>query len=305
MTGPRTPSLHGPYWPAGTAGAGEFTISLMPEDAGWRYASLQVIELMPGSATEIDTGEFELFVLPLVGSCTVRCDEITIELDGRAGVFDRVSDFAYVPRDARFVLSSFEGGRFAMPGARARRRLPPRYGAADAVPVEVRGAGSASRQVNNFGSPEGFETDRLIAVEILTPGGNWSSYPPHKHDEDRPGEAELEEIYYFEVAGGAPPGEVGPGGYQRVYSSGPNRGIDVLAEVSTGDVILVPYGYHGPSMAAPGYDLYYLNVLAGDGPVRTMSFCDDPAHAWIRDSWAEQPVDPRVPMTSHRGQPCG
>jgi 5-deoxy-glucuronate isomerase len=120
-------------------------------------------------------------------------------------------------------------------------------------------------------------------VEVLTPGGNWSSYPPHKHDEDRPGEAVLEEIYYFETQGLA---------YQRVY--GP--GIDVQAEISTGDIVLIPNGYHGPSMAAPGYDLYYLNVLGGPGKERSMAFCDDPKHAWIRGSWDGVPVDPRVPF---------
>ena len=107
--------------------------------------------------------------------------------------------------------------------------------------------------MNNFCSPEAFECDKLIAVEVLTPGGNWSSYPPHKHDQARDGEAELEEIYYFQTSGLA---------YQRVYGTA-TRPIDVLAEVTTGDVVLIPHGWHGPSIAAPGYDLYYLNVMAG------------------------------------------
>ena len=128
---------------------------------------------------------------------------------------------------------------------------------------------------------------------MLTPGGNWSSYPPHKHDEDVPGvETVLEEIYYFEVARGG-------FGYQRVYSSGPGREIDITAEVRTGDAIVMPHGYHGPSMAAPGYDLYYLNVMAGPGE-RAWRFTDDPAHAWIRATWAEQELDPRLPLTSPR-----
>jgi 5-deoxy-glucuronate isomerase len=144
-------------------------------------------------------------------------------------------------------------------------------------------------------------------VEVLTPAGNWSSYPPHKHDQARPGEAVLEEIYYFEVGQGpggpggpdAPDGADTPGvGYQRVYSTDPARPIDVLAEVRAGDVVLVPHGYHGPSMAAPGYDLYYLNVLAGPAEQRSMAFCDDPAHAWIRQSWDGQQLDPRLPMSA-------
>jgi len=158
----------------------------------------------------------------------------------------------------------------------------------------LRGAGRASRQVNNFCAPEAFPADRLIAVEVLTPGGNWSSYPPHKHDEEIPGEeVPLEEIYYFEVAG-----EHGFA-YQRVYGSGPGREIDVLAEVRAGDALLMPHGYHGPSMAAPGYDLYYLNVMAGPSE-RVWRFRDDPAHAWIRSTWDDEEIDPRLPLTRAR-----
>ena len=183
--------------------------------------------------------------------------------------------------------------------------------------VELRGAGSCSRQVNNFCTPEAFEADKLIACEVLTPAGNWSSYPPHKHDEDRPGESVLEEIYYYEVfpttGGGAPRGfstgantplgsptggDTGGGAprglaYQQVYGSSA-----VLAEVRTGDVVLIPDGWHGPSMAAPGYDLYYLNVMAGPAAERAWLISDDPAHAWIRSTWAEQAIDPRLPFGS-------
>jgi 5-deoxy-glucuronate isomerase len=281
--------------------ANGFTVVVTPESAGWRYSSLRILELGAGATCTFATGDSEWIVLPLAGNCVVQCEKDTFELEGRESVFSRVTDFAYVPRNRVVMVVSARGGRFALTGAVARRELPARYGAAEDVPVELRGAGSASRQANNFASPEGFETDRLIAVEVLTPGGNWSSYPPHKHDEARPGEAVLEEIYYFEVNGGADSSTAGPGGYQRVYTSGPGREIDVLAEVSTGDTVLIPFGYHGPTMAAPGYDLYFLNVLAGESEPRTMAFCDDPAHAWVRDSWKSQSVDPRLPLTTHRG----
>ena len=267
-----------------------------PEQAGWTFSGLRVLELGAGETYAFETGDDEVVVLPLRGACAVVCDEERFELEGREGVFAQVTDFAYVPRDAHVELSTSGGGRFALPSARADRRLAPRHVPADDVPVELRGAGQASRQVNNFCSPEAFAADRLIAVEVLTPGGNWSSYPPHKHDEERDAEVALEEIYYFEVAEG--PG--GPGfGYQRVYASRPDRPIDVCAEVRSGDVVLLPHGYHGPSMAAPGYDLYYLNVMAGPGE-RAWRFTDDPAHAWIRASWEAQDVDPRLPMTSAR-----
>jgi 5-deoxy-glucuronate isomerase len=127
----------------------------------------------------------------------------------RAAPLGGVTDFAYAPRDAIVTVSSEAGGVFALPSARCINKLPPRYGPAERVPVELRGAGQASRQVNNFCAPEAFECDKLIAVEVLTPGGNWSSYPPHKHDQRSAHEAELEEIYYFETRGLA---------YQRVYA---------------------------------------------------------------------------------------
>jgi len=284
----------------GSSAEGAFSLVVTPEQAGWGFSGLRVLELAPGASHAFDTGPDELLVLPLAGGCVVACDGERFEVEGRDGVFDRVTDFVYVPRDAHPEVASQGGGRFALPSARARRRLAARYGAAEDVPVELRGAGQASRQVNNFCAPEAFEADKLIAVEVLTPGGNWSSYPPHKHDEERPpDEAQLEEIYYFQIAGR---GDTRGLGYQRVYSSGPDRRVDVRAEVRSGDVVLVPYGWHGPSMAAPGYDMYYLNVMAGPGEERAWRFCDDPAHAWVRGTWAGQAVDPRLPMSGPGGR---
>jgi 5-deoxy-glucuronate isomerase len=278
------------YLPAGSTAEGAWSLRVTPELAGWAYCGLRVLELGPGAADGFASGGEELLGVPLEGGCVVECESRRFELAGRDGVFAGVSDFAYVPRDAEVRVSSAGGGRFALPSAVAANRLDPGYGPAAEVPVELRGAGQSSRQVNNLCTPASFPADKLIAVEVLTPGGNWSSYPPHKHDEQRPGEVELEEIYYFEVKGR------GGLGYQRVYSSGPDRQIDVCAEVRGGDVVLVPYGYHGPSMAAPGYDLYYLNVMAGPAAERAWLISDDPAHAWVRSTWAEQAIDPRLPF---------
>jgi 5-deoxy-glucuronate isomerase len=256
--------------------------------SGLSWASLRVLDL--DGTQEIGTASHEMLVLPLAGSCTVSRDGQSFELTGRASVFDGVTDFAYLPRNSTAVIRG--QGRFALPGARASSDLPFRYGPAEDVAVELRGAGACSRQINNFCMQTAFHADKLLACEVITPAGNWSSYPPHKHDQDRPGEAVLEEIYYFEISGGAGPGGQGVG-YMRVYSSD-SRPIDVLAEVRSGDEVLVPYGWHGPAMAVPGYDMYYLNVMAGPGERRWL-ICDDPAHAWIRDTWPSQPVDPRLP----------
>jgi 5-deoxy-glucuronate isomerase len=280
------------HLPAGSAPGEGWSVLVTPETAGWTYSGLTVLDLGPGESATWPTGPAETLVMSLSGSCRVACEGTTYDVQGRADVFSGPSDFVYVPRDAEPTVTSDEGGRFALPSAVCERRLPVRYQRADAVQVELRGAGAASRQVNNFCTPEAFDADALIACEVLTPGGNWSSYPPHKHDEATATESVLEEIYYFEVADGP----AGPGiGYQRVYGHG-DREIDVLAEVRSGDVVLIPYGWHGPSMAVPGYDLYYLNVMAGPGKERAWRICDDPAHTWVRDSWAEQEVDPRLPF---------
>ncbi|MFG2327287.1 5-deoxy-glucuronate isomerase [Streptomyces sp. NPDC048568] len=295
------------HLPAGKAAAdGPYAVDVTPESAGWGYAGLRVLNLPPGGGHTFDSGESEWIVLPLSGGCTVAtADDFgqeTFELTGRDSVFSGVSDFAYVPRDARTTVTSTGGGRFALTGARCTRRLPARYGPASSVPVELRGTGNCSRQVNNFGAAaraggadeQGFECDKLIAVEVLTPGGNWSSFPPHKHDEHRPGEESvLEEIYYFEFADH----DGTPGlGYQRVSPSGQGKGTDVLAEVRNGDVVLIPDGWHGPSMAVPGHHMYYLNVMAGPAAERAWLICDHPEHAWIRDTWPHQAVDPRLPL---------
>jgi len=261
-------------------------VEVTPESAGWTFAGVRVEQLSPGETFEWSTGETEVLVVPLAGSGVLSGPSFEAALTGRESVFTGVTDVAYVPRDTTLTLIG--AGRFALCTARASRSLPFRHVSAAETCVELRGAGTCSRQVNNVGTPDVLDADRLIVCEVLTPSGNFSSYPPHKHDEERleePKESVLEEIYYYEVRG-----EHGMA-YQRVYGT-----TDVLAEVRTGDVVLIPNGWHGPSIAVPGYDLYYLNVMAGPGE-RAWHICDDPAHAWVRETWVGQPIDPRLPMT--------
>ncbi|WP_431958107.1 5-deoxy-glucuronate isomerase [Nocardia lijiangensis] len=288
--------------PAGTLADGRDPVRLTAEDAGWRYTGLRVVTVAPGETRTLSTGEYEAFVLPLSGSCVVRVDGMVIELVGRASVFHRVTDFAYVPRDAGVELSSAGGALLALPMAKCALRLSPKYGPAEDVPIEVRGAGRATRQVNNFGVPGVWEhADKLNACELITPDGNWSSYPPHKHDEASECEVVNEEIYYFRIAGrdGVTPSREGFG-LHRLYTA--DGAVDENAAVRDGDVFLIPRGYHGPCVAAPGYPMYYLNVLAGPAPERSMAFCDDPAHSWVRDGWTGEPTDPRCPVTGPEGR---
>ncbi|TWP53110.1 5-deoxy-glucuronate isomerase [Lentzea tibetensis] len=286
--------------PLGTLSEGEDAIRLGPDDAGWTYTGLRVVLLHGGQSRTIETGEFEAFVLPLSGGCVVEVDGERFELRGRDSVFTCVTDFAYVPRDATVTLSTEDGVEVALPMARCANRLAPKYGPAEDVPVEVRGAGSATRQVTNFGTPGVWDhADKLVACELITPDGNWSSYPPHKHDETC--DVVNEEIYYFRIAGrdGETPSREGFG-LHRTYTDDGTIDEDVV--VRDGDVFLIPRGYHGPCVAAPGYPMYYLNVLAGPGAERSMAFCDDPAHTWIRGSWEKQELDSRCPVTSAEGR---
>lgn len=279
------------HFPAGSTADGREAVRITPEAAHWGYSGLVVLDLATADTYLGNTGGNEMIVLPVTGSCTVDTDAGGADLAGRDDPFSEVTDCVYIPRDTAYEINSGNGGRFALASARSGAEgLPFRHVQRDEVKVELRGAGNCSRRVNNFGTPDVLEADRIIACEVFTPSGNWSSFPPHKHDTDRPGESVLEEIYYFEVAAG-PNGQPGLA-YQRVYGT-PDRPADVLAEVRTGDVVVVPHGWHGPSMAAPGYDLYYLNVMAGPGQ-REWRICDDPAHSWVREQWKDEQVDPRV-----------
>ena len=248
-----------------------------PESAGWQHLSFGV----RSGSFSAETGDDEIAIVPLSGGgCRVSAEGETWKLAGRANVFAGMPWTLYLPRDTAYRVEG--DAEVAICGARCERRLEPVLVRPDDVEVEVRGAGNATRQINHLVKPE-FPAERLLVVEVFTPSGNWSSYPPHKHDEDNPpGEVVLEETYYYRTDGFA---------VQRLYS--PRHGLDLTATVRDGDLVLVPYGYH-TTAAAHGYDLYYLNALAGDR--RSMASADDPELAWIRAGWAGQATDPRVPL---------
>jgi 5-deoxy-glucuronate isomerase len=292
------------FHPAGSLSDTDVTVRLTPDLAGWDYSGLVVRRLPDQGSVTWSTGDEENVLLPLtIQGVTVEVHDTDgghrFDLTGRDDVFSGPSDFVYVGRDSDVtVTATARGGEFAACTSRCDRKLPAAYQPASNVAVELRGAGVCTRQVNNFAAAGEFPCDRMIAVEVITPGGNWSSYPPHKHDEDRPGEESvLEEIYYLRIADGcSPDGTAHAGmGYLQVYGT-PERPIDVLAQVSTGDVVTIPHGWHGPAMATPGYDMYYLNVMAGPSADRAWLIADDPDHGWIRHTWETQATDPRLPI---------
>ncbi len=294
--------MSGPWYrPAGSLAADGADVLVTPSGAGWAYSGMRVLT-MDGTATTVELGDDEAVIVPLSArEVQVDVDGEAYRLAGREGVFAAVSDWLYAPKGARVVLTG-ASGEVAICTARARTRLATVHVPAADVPVEVRGAGRSSRQVTNIATPDSFlAADRINVCEVITPGGNWSSWPPHRHDGRDGCPYTNEEIYYFRMgrpdsAHGAPAAH----GLFHVYTV--DRGMDETVTIHDGDVYLVPEGYHGPTVAPPEYPMYFLNVLAGPADERTMGFCDDPDHHWIRDSWADQAPDPRLPWTSALGR---
>jgi 5-deoxy-glucuronate isomerase len=260
--------------------AGEWD-AVTPSTAGWRYLSFQVFD----DSFALGGDDSESVIVPLGGACRVEAEGRSWELGGREDVFAGLPRALYLPRETPFRAEV--DGDLALCRARCDERREPVLITPDDIEIEVRGAGNATRQINHIVKPE-FPAERILVVEVYTPSGNWSSYPPHKHDEDHGDrEAVLEETYYFRTRD-EPPGAFA---MQRLYS--PAHDVDLTVTVRDGDLLLVPWGYH-TTAAAHGYDLYYLNALAGDR--RTMAAADDPELAWVRPAWKDLAPDPRVPL---------
>jgi 5-deoxy-glucuronate isomerase len=259
-------------------------VAITPESVGFEYLSFSVRALAAGETISGHTGGDELGLVILGGRFTVHSSAGSwSHLGARAHVFDGLPTALYLPIGTSYTITAETDGELAFCRARAERAFPARLIPPQDVRIEIRGGGNATRQINHILTPD-FPADRLMIVEVYTPSGNWSSYPPHKHDvHNPPEEVDLEEIYYYKVDR--------PEGYaiQRIYTADGRR--DVTLTVRDGDLVLIPEGYH-PVVAAHGYNVYYLNALAGSA--RSMAASDDPAHAWVRAMWTEK--DPRVPL---------
>lgn len=247
-------------------------LAITPESAGWRYVGFAVYKLEAGQSWKQETGESELCIVLLSGKADVRTSTETFAGIGRRmSIFEKIPPYSvYVPSGEVAEVTANTALEFAVCSAPGKGTYGARLISPNDVGVETRGYGSMERQIHNI-LPEHQPADSLLVVEVFTPGGHWSSYPPHKHDQDNlPFESYLEETYYHRI---------NPGhgfAVQRVYTD--DRSLDETLSVRNGDAVLVPRGYH-PVSAAPGYDLYYLNVMAG--PTRTWKFHNDPDHAGL------------------------
>jgi len=260
-------------------------VAVDPASAGWEYLDFAAYRLAPGEATFRVASDRELLVIVLEGRASVRSGDRDFGIVGsRTSVFDGPPPPVILIEPDRPVEVTAESDALVVvagaPGGAVLRTalVPP-----DAILVETRGSGQTERRIHHLLPPDA-EAGRLIAFEVFTPGGNWSSYPPHKHDtENPPVEARLEELYFYRFA--RPKGFA----FQRVYT--PDRSIDESVTPGDGDVVLVPEGYHPVGVPA-GYDCYYLNVMAG--PTRAWQFSVDPDHAWLMN-W-----DPAAPRATDR-----
>ncbi len=256
--------------------------AVTPERAGWRYLSFAVHEVV--APITVGGEGIESAVVILAGG-GARVGEL--ELPGRASVWDGLPSAAYLPPGSSATVTPLEQSvtvavAHAPASGRQTAGAPVRVGPDD-VHVEVRGAGNATRQINHIITPD-FPADRLEVVEVYTPSGNWSSWPPHKHDtDDMPREAILEEVYWYAFR------RPEAWGIQRLYGGS----ADGLWAVRDGETMIVRDGYH-PFVATHGDDAYYLNALAGD--VRTMACSFDPALDHVRSAWSLIDPDPRVPL---------
>ena len=273
---------------------------ITPTIAGWRYSGLVILNLPSGTTEIFGTylADAEGALIPLNAiEANVEVDGQKFSLAGRLGVFTGGTDWLYVAPQSRIRITLNKPSEFALATAVADKKFPTQY-VEKSEQIEIRGAGDATREVRPLMHPDVFtDAHRLMAVELVTPDGNWSSFPPHRHDNIPGSPAHNEEIYYFRIGKEkSAHGNSEGWGFHRTYSA-PNdpEFFDDAISVRDGDIYLVPRGFHGPCVAMPGYPMYYLNVLAGPNEKRTMDFCDDPNHAWIRESWKTQSPDPRVP----------
>nr|MBA2677951.1 5-deoxy-glucuronate isomerase [Ktedonobacteraceae bacterium] len=272
-------------------------VEVTPEKAGWDFVHFQVRRLNSEGAWRLTTDESELAIVVLSGRLSVHSDRGEwLNFGERTNVFSGLPFALYLPRYTSLTVSAETNCEFAIALAPTDEDHSPHLITPFDVTTEIRGGDNATRQINSI-IPPGFPCQRLVVVEVYTPGGNWSSYPPHKHDvhkTDRNGkvlEADLEEVYYYKFD--HPDGLA----LQRIYTSPESPlqqaglPIDVALVAHINDVVIVPEGYH-PVTAAPGYTTYYLNVLAGSS--QTLSSSDDSDYVWMKQNYRSR--DPRIPI---------
>jgi 5-deoxy-glucuronate isomerase len=267
---------------------GGMLLHLPREQARWEWMSFSVRRLLPEETYATSTENEEAAFVILGGTCCADWGSGEVKIGERTDVFTGFPYTIYLPSQNRILFTADKVCEIAECRVPSTAKLQPRVIRPSDVTSTLRGGGNASRQIIDI-MPPSFPADRLMVVEVYTPGGNWSSYPPHKHDvHNPPSEVDLDEIYYYRIRE--------PQGFalQRLYSEKDRIGQTVQA--CDGDTVLVRSGFH-PVVAGPGYDVYYLNFLAGSS--RSLSVTEDWQHVWIRSTWNQ--TDPRLPLVTANG----
>lgn len=256
----------------------------MPRSAAkWEWMSFFVRRLQPGSSYRSSTDNEEAVFVLLGGTCDADWGEGSRFIGKRKNVFDGLPYTVYLPAKNSVLFTAKSCCEIAECRVPSEGHAKPRLITPKDVASSLRGGGNASRQIVDIMTPS-FPADKLMVVEVYTPGGNWSSYPPHKHDvHNPPAEVDLDEIYYYRIQ--QPEGFA----FQHLYPG--SDGAERTIKARDGDAVLVRSGYH-PVVAGPGYDIYYLNFLAGSA--RALAVTEDARHVWIRSTWKE--TDPRLPL---------
>jgi 5-deoxy-glucuronate isomerase len=247
-------------------------VDVTPASAGWRYVGFSAHRLAAGETLALDLPGREACIVVLSGRVTVSAaGQVWADVGGRSSVFDDAAPSAvYLPDGAGIVVKAATAAEIGVAHAPGGGRLPARLIEPASMKRSVRGKGANTRYVCDI-LPQTEPAEHLLVVEVRTPSGHSSSYPPHKHDTDNlPDESSLEETYYHRLD---PPQGFA---FQRVYTD--DRSLDESMAVENHDVVMVPRGYH-PVVVPHGYNLYYLNVMAG--PQRRWIFRNDPAHEWM------------------------
>lgn len=267
-------------------------IHLTHEIAGWDLLNFSVVKLEQGKSWKINTVNNEMALILLGGSAKIETkDRSWNKVGTRKNVFSGMPSAVYVSTNNWIGVTALTDTlEFAVGWCPAVNAHHTQLISPEDVKVEIRGGDNATRQINQMILP-GFDCDRLVVVEVYTPSGNWSSYPPHKHDErklDSVGnllEADLEEVYFYKID--HPEGFA----YQRIYTD--DQKLDELILVHDNELVISPEGYH-PVVAGHGFNVYYLNILAGSD--QSLASSDDPQFAWIKNQW--KTIDPRVPIVT-------
>ena len=265
---------------------------ILAEDAGWEHLNMEARLLKKGESWKGETGDFEYGIILLSGNYKVTTDKGQWEtINGRKSVFHGIGHALYLPRHTSFELTATSDLLdIAYSWVSSNQDFQARFKTPEEAAIEIRGGDNATRQINSLIEP-GFGCQKIVAVEVYTPSGNWSSFPAHKHDvrkldeEGKLLEADLEEIYFYKIE--KPEGHA----IQQVYND--SRSLDEIMKVKTNDAVLVPEGYH-PVVAEHGFHCYYLNFLAGSD--QSLANTPDPNHAWIFGSW--KGTDPRIPLVT-------